>query len=181
MRILFSLFLLLTLFAHAGDLEDGVRLFKTKNYAEAEVCFERATHDKNRAAVGQLGKALCHVAMGDYAAGEQEFKQLSSTFTCSCDHNTPPQTEREQASAYDCRQAIRLVANKMRKLVEKLVRDTVPGIFKKIQVLRQLYPYIDLLERNGLDCCERQHHWECCSEPLVQQFEVWNSEGLNEE
>ena len=66
-------------------------------------------------------------------------------------------------------------------LVERTVQETVPQITKKVEVLRELYPYIDLLEKNGINCCDNQYKWECCAEPLVQQFEIWNSEGLTKE
>ena len=66
----------------------------------------------------------------------------------------------------------------LRDLVEKIVAETVPGLTKKIKVFRRLNPYIDQLERKGLMCCQNNQIAEPCTEPLVEQLKLWNSEGL---
>jgi hypothetical protein len=92
--------------------------------------------------------------------------------------DTPPVTEKEQVSAYDCRQQVRKVTKELRTLVEKMVADTIPGFYKKIQAFRQLNPYIDMLERNGIVCCQNNQTEAGCTEPLVEQLKLWNSKGL---
>ncbi len=87
------------------------------------------------------------------------------------------ETEEEQISAYQCRQRVREMASRMRTQAEKMVRDKVPNIFQKIKILRQLYPYIDTLERNGIKCCQSGQSCKCCVEPLVQEMKLWNSKG----
>ena len=59
-----------------------------------------------------------------------------------------------------------------------MVADTVPGLFRKIQTFRRLNPYFDQLERNGLACCQNNQTENPCTEPLVEQLNLWNSEGL---
>jgi len=61
-----------------------------------------------------------------------------------------------------------------------MVADTVPGFFKKIKTFRQLNPYIDMLERNGLACCEKSQNSEWCTEPLEEQLKLWHTSGLPE-
>ena len=168
------LFLLLPLLAFADDLSEGLRLLKTKHYAAAEALL--AKHDEP---VALFGKALCHIALGEIDKSQQELKQIIIA-PCEC-KDRDIKIENEQAIAYECRQKIRSVASQMRTLVERTVQETVPQITKKVEVLRELYPYIDLLEKNGINCCDNQYKWECCAEPLVQQFEIWNSEGLTKE
>ncbi len=94
--------------------------------------------------------------------------------------NPPPPKSEDKISSYECRQKVRKCSQEMRLLVEKMVADTVPGFFQKIRVFRQLNPYIDSLERNGLLCCQNGQTAEYCTEPLVIQLELWNSEGLSE-
>ena len=88
-----------------------------------------------------------------------------------------PIQEEKPVSAYQCRQKVREMANRMRTQAEKMVRDKVPNIFQKIRILRQLYPYIDGLERQGIECCKSGLPCDCCLKPLVQEMELWNSEG----
>jgi hypothetical protein len=89
-----------------------------------------------------------------------------------------PSTSAEQYALYECRQNIRKQARDLRIFIEKKVAETVPGFLQKIRVLRQLNPYIDALERDGLNCCQSLQPTESCAEPLVRQLELWNSEGL---
>jgi hypothetical protein len=66
----------------------------------------------------------------------------------------------------------------MRTEVEQMVRDSVPNFFQRIKMLRHLYPQIDALERDAIECCKQGQPCKVCMEPLVQQMQVWNSEGL---
>jgi len=88
------------------------------------------------------------------------------------------ETEQEQISSYHCRQQVRKVTKDLKYLVEKMVADTVPGFFDKIKTFRRLNPYIDQLSRQGLSCCQNNETEKPCTEPLVEQFNLWNSEGL---
>jgi len=87
-------------------------------------------------------------------------------------------TEQDQIRVYNCRQQVRRVAKDLRYLVEKMVADTVPGFFEKIKTFRRLNPYIDQLSRQGLTCCQNNEMEQSCTEPLVEQLNLWNSEGL---
>ena len=84
----------------------------------------------------------------------------------------------EYRSSYACRQQIREAAHQLRTLVETRVREEIPGVFEKIQVLRKLYPIIDTLEWNALACCKAGQMPDRCVLPLVEQFNKWNSEGF---
>jgi hypothetical protein len=75
-------------------------------------------------------------------------------------------------------QQVRRVAKDLRYLVEKMVADTVPGFFDKIKTFRRLNPYIDQLSRESLSCCQNNETRHPCTEPLVEQLNLWNSEGL---
>jgi hypothetical protein len=92
----------------------------------------------------------------------------------------PQMTEQEEISSYACRQKIREMSNQMRTDVEKKVREDVPGFFARIKMLRHLYPQIDALEQRAIECCKSGQPCHQCLKPLVQQMDVWNSEGLKE-
>ena len=92
-----------------------------------------------------------------------------------------PHTEQEEISSYACRQKIREMASHMRTEVEKIVRESVPGFFQRIQMLRKLYPQIDALEREGIACCKKGAPCLQCMEPLVQQMKVWDSKEVKDE
>jgi hypothetical protein len=89
--------------------------------------------------------------------------------------DTPPPAE--PLPPYQCRLKIREQTNQLRTMVEKKVRETVPNVFEKIQILRKLYPYIDELERDAIDCSQKGSSCEECMKPLVKQMELWNSEA----
>lgn len=101
------------------------------------------------------------------------------SFECTPNAVDPPKTVEEQYDAYLCRQKVRKASQQLRQLLEKTVREKVPGFFQKIKIIRQLYPYVDALEREGLNCCENRQTTPCCIEPLVEQLQLWNSEGLD--
>jgi len=90
---------------------------------------------------------------------------------------TPP-VPQEYQSSYECRQRIREAAHQLRHLVETRVREEIPGAFKKVEVLRKLYPIIDELEWNALENCRKGQTAVCSVVPLVEQFNKWNSEGF---
>ena len=108
----------------------------------------------------------------------KHLEQLAVCKKCEPNANTPPTTSKEEVSAYECRQQVRKATKELRTLVETLISERVPGFLQKIKTFRRLNPYIDLLERNGLACCQNSQTAECCTEPLVEQLKLWNSEGL---
>lgn len=169
---------------YADDYEEGIRSLKKKEYEKASEHFEKATHMQSKIPSPHFGKALCEVALGHYDKVAQEMQKAHQMIGLSSNDESldlTPQTSEEQISAYKCRQKVRKASQKLRLFVEKMVADSVPGFFQKIQMFRQLNPYIDSLERSGILCCQSGNTAECCREPLVRQLELWNSEGLPEE
>ncbi len=160
---------------HADNCEKGIELLKNEEYEKAASYFERAAaQEKTEAAL--FGKMICDVALGHYA------KIANACQNCEFENKEPeahpPVTSAEQFASYECRQKVRKRAKQMRSLVEKLVAKTVPGFLQKIQTFRLLNPYIDSLERTGINCCKNGQTTTTCTEPLVRQLELWNSEGL---
>lgn len=96
---------------------------------------------------------------------------------CAVYAESPPPPD-QPTSPYQCRLKIRETTNQMRTMVEKKVRESVPGISQKIQALRKLYPYIDQLEQTAIKCSQKGSSCEECMKPLVEQMELWNSEAL---
>jgi hypothetical protein len=173
---IYFLFLLSSL---QGDaFEDGIDSINQHDYSQAFEHFHLAAKSGNSAAL--FGKAICALALGKHEIAAEHLKELACAACHQEEQNLPhvSETEKEQISAYDCRQRVRKVAKDLRYLVEKVVADTVPGFFQKIRTFRQLNPYIDQLERNGLTCCKNHQTEEGCTEPLVEQLKLWNSEGL---
>ncbi len=160
------------------EFEEGIKLINQKDYIQASRHFHRAAKSGNSAAL--FGEAVCDIALGRQHKASQHLKELACAACHKQEQNLPPAmaTEKEHVSAYDCRQRVRKVSKDMRYLVEKMVADTVPGFFQKIRTFRQLNPYIDNLERIGLTCCQNYQNESGCTEPLVEQLKLWNSEGL---
>ncbi|MGH2638850.1 MAG: hypothetical protein ACRDF4_06155, partial [Rhabdochlamydiaceae bacterium] len=104
--------------------------------------------------------------------------QLQEFTNCDTPPKKGPITQEQQHMSYLCRRQIREVANQMRRTTEKLVQNTVSGVFEKIKMLRLLYPFIDTLEQIAMDCCQSHLPWSCCTYPLLEQIETWNSFGL---
>jgi len=176
--IILLLFLCSNCWAHDG-LEDGIRLFHEKKYEQALSVFQAYEDQKLGSLVGQL---YCNVALGRLEQIDPTIHLIDLKLQDYIDCTTPPSkevlTQQQHQKSYQCRQHVREVTNQIRQTVEKLVRETVDGIFLKIKVLRQLYPYIDALERTGLDCCQNNFPWQCCTNPLIEQLEAWNSFGI---
>lgn len=185
MKYLICFFVLLFSGVYADDYEEGVRSLKKKEYEKASEHFEKAVHMQNKLPSPHFGKALCEVALGHYDKVAQEMEKahqmMGMSYNSDESLDLTPQTSEEQISAYGCRQKVRKASQKLRLFVEKTVAENVPGFFQKIQMFRQLNPYIDSLERSGLLCCQSGNTAECCREPLVRQLELWNSEGLSVE
>lgn len=166
----------------ADSVEEGVTLYQNRHYQEALNVFKQAEtsdHEQLRPLIGQL---FCHIALGETTQIDPTLQLISAHFQGFTDCDTPPKTgpltQEQQHMSYLCRRHIREIANRMRQTVEKLVRESVPGIFEKIKVLRQLYPFIDSLEQTGIGCCQNNYPWDCCLDPLLLQLETWNSFGL---
>jgi|GEM_PF-6880707 len=104
---------------------------------------------------------------------------LESPLSVSREYYKPNSIKEKKLSAYECRQQVRRLANELRKSVEKNVRESSLGCFKKIQILRFYYPHIDSLERNALSCCQKEKCFQKCMAPLVKQIELWNTTDLS--
>jgi hypothetical protein len=174
----FVCFLFLLSSLQGDAFQDGIYSVNQQDYSQAYEHFHLASKSGNAAAL--FGEAICALALGKHEIADQHLQEVACASCREKEQNLPPttKTEQEQLSAYDCRQRVRKVAKDLRYLVEKMIADTVPGFFKKIRTFRQLNPYIDNLERNGLTCCQNKQTEEGCAEPLVEQLKLWNSEGL---
>ena len=174
----FVCFLFLLSSLQGDAFEDGIEFIHQKNYVQAQKHFHLAAKSGNPAAL--FGEAICDVALGKHEMAAKHLEELACASCRKEEKATPhqPITEKEQVSTYDCRQRVRKVTKDLRNLVEKMVADTVPGFFQKIQTFRLLNPYIDNLERDGLSCCQNNQTENPCTEPLVEQLKLWNSEGL---
>ncbi len=174
----FVCFLFLLSSLQGDSFEDGIDSINQKDYLQASKHFHLAARAGNSAAL--FGEAICAVALGNHNVAAEHLQELACTSCPKEEQNLlpPKKTEKEQVSAYDCRQRVRKVTKDLRNLVEKIVADTVPGFLEKIQTFRRLNPYIDQLERNGLACCQNNQTENPCTEPLVEQLKLWNSEGL---
>lgn len=167
-------FALLLSFLQGNEVQQGIELLKQKKYSQAREHLEQAVNAGHPDAL--FATAICEVVLGKQEAAAYHLEQLLSIPCEQCEQNETdlPKTP---AEAYECRIGVRKVLLKLRNLVEKIVAESVPGLLRKIQAFRQLNPYIDMLERNGMTCCEKQNA-ESCVEPLVEQLKLWNSEGL---
>ncbi len=167
---------------YGEGFKEGIELIKQRQYAQAAEQFQEASKAGNSAAL--FGEVICEVALGKHEKVHRHLQQFEQIACASCQEEqeptTPLMTEEIQVSAYDCRQRVRKVTKALRSLVEKMVADTVPGFLKKIKTFRQLNPYIDMLERNGLACCEKSQNSEQCTEPLEEQLKLWHTSGLPE-
>jgi tetratricopeptide (TPR) repeat protein len=183
MKYFLVFFLLFFSGIHADEYEEGIKLLQKKEYAQASKHFKQAVVLEEKAPAALFGKVLCEVALGKHEKASKHMEQVNKAVCRSCKANKKdaPIKSAEKISGYECRQKVRKHAQELRLLVEKMVADTVPGFFQKIRVFRELNPYIDSLERNGLFCCQNGQTAEYCIEPLVIQLELWNSEGLSEE
>ena len=184
MKFLSCFFIFICALMQADDYKVAVELLKNKQYEKADQHFKLASHSPEHAKSAFFGRVLCDVALGKYEKIEKHMKKVNVISCCDrCESDEEPKknptTAAEQYALYLCRQEVRKLSQNLRSLVEKLIAETVSGIFKKIQVLRQLNPYIDNLERNGMTCCQNGETSECCIEPLVRQLELWNSDGLH--
>ena len=177
--VFLSLFLSIACWAQ-DPVEEGIQLFHEKKYDSALVLFE-TDHARLTPLVGRL---YCYVALGrlDQIDPSIQLIHLKLQEFTNCDKPPVkgPITPEQQLLSYQCRRHTREVANQMRRTVEKLVRETVPGIFQKIKVLRQLYPFIDALEQVGIDCCRNNFPLECCLDPMLLQLDAWETLGLQE-
>jgi hypothetical protein len=174
----FICFLILLSSLQGDEFEEGIKFIHQKDYVQASKHFHRSAKSGNSAAL--FGEAVCDVALGRQHKAAQHLKELRC-FTCKNEEQTLPpdkKTEKDQMAAYDCRQRVRKVTKDLRYLVEKMVADAVPGFLEKIQTFRRLNPYIDQLERDGIACCQNNQSEKPCTEPLVEQLKLWNSEGL---
>jgi hypothetical protein len=178
----YFLYVGLCLFArlHAAEYDEALEHVKKREYSLAAVHFQQAIDKRDHAPEALFGKALCHAALQQFDEIEKGLAQIDRVMDGKCDPNAinPPTTIPQQRAAYMCRQKVRKLSQKTRATVENLVRTTVPGFWAKIKAYRQLFPYIDALERNSLFCCGNQQTPECCMEPLAEQLKVWNSQGL---
>jgi hypothetical protein len=168
---------------HGDEFEEGAKLIKQKEYGHAVQHFKLAAKSGNSAAV--FGKAVCEVALGKHDKAAKHLQQIHQLACSKCEQEnaTPPvtKTAQDQVLSYECRQRVRRVTQELRTLVETMIADTIPGFLEKIRTFRQLNPYIDMLERDGLACCQKKQTAESCTEPLVEQLKLWNSEGLSVE
>jgi len=179
------LFLLTFVFNFAWSssrLEEGVALYQREHYQEALTLFKQLEASEKEPLGPLIGQLFCHIALGETAQIHPTLQLISANYK-GFTHCTPPSqkaplTLEQQQMSYLCRRHIREVTNLMRQTVEKLVRESVPGIFEKIKVLRQLYPFIDSLEQTGIGCCQNNLPLSCCLDPLLVQLETWNSFGL---
>jgi hypothetical protein len=176
----FICFLVLLSSLQGDAFQDGIDSVNQQDYSQASEHFHLASQSGNAAA--HFGEAICALALGKHEIAAKHLQEVACAACREKEQNLPPaiKTEKEQLSTYDCRQRVRKVAKDLRYLVEKVVADTVPGFFQKIRTFRQLNPYIDNLERDGLTCCQNYQNEEGCTEPLVEQLKLWNSEGLPE-
>jgi hypothetical protein len=174
----FLYFFLLLSSLQGDEFEEGIKFIHQKDYVQASRHFRLAAKSGNSAAL--FGEVVCDIALGRRHQATQHLKELTCASCKRQEQNLPPleKTEKNQLSAYDCRQRVRKVTKDLRNLVEKMVSDTVPGFFQKIATFRRLNPYIDQLERDGLACCQNNQTEKPCTEPLVEQLKLWNSEGL---
>lgn len=161
------------------SLEEGVALFHAKKYEQALTAFQATDNKSLGSLVGQL---YCNVALGRLNQVDPTVQLISQKIqefnNCEKPPKNVPLTQETQQMAYMCRRHIREIANQMRQTVEKLVREKVTGIFQKVKVLRQLYPFIDALEQVGIDCCQNNYPWACCMDPMLEQLEDWKTVGL---
>ncbi len=167
----------------AGEIsEKGIALLKQKKYEEALSTFKTIETAEREQLTSLIGQLYCTVALGRFDQIDPMIAkidlELREAINCDAPPPSTPQTKEHHQISYECRQHVREVANQIRETVEKLVRETVPGFFQKIKILRQLYPYVDALERTGLDCCQNNYPWQCCTNPLLEQLEAWNSFGI---
>lgn len=163
--------------------QQGMDLFHNKQYEEAIFVFKQAELSEKKQLNSLVGQLCCNVALGRMDQIDPTIHLIRKTMyaaaSCIDSSNQEPLKPEQQQAAYMCRRRVREVANQMRQTVEQLVRDTVPGIFAKIQMLRQLYPLIDSLEQIGVECCEHNPNGNCCINPLLEQLESWSSFGLS--
>lgn len=167
----------------AGEsFEKGVSLFHEEKYEEAWAQFKKAELTENKELRSLFGQLICCAALkrsDQIVATIQTIQYKVQQFVdCETPPDEGPITQEKQLMAYMCRRHIREIANRMRQSVEKLVRESVPGAFEKIKMLRHLYPFIDTLEQTGISCCQSQFPLVCCLDPLLEQLESWDSFGL---
>ncbi len=174
----FLCFFLLLSSLQGDEFEEGIKFVHQKDYVQASRQFRLAAKSGNSAAL--FGEVVCDTALGRRHKAAQHLKEIACASCKRQEQNLSSyqKTEKEHVSAYDCRQRVRKVTKDLRNLVEKMVADTVPGFLEKIQTFRRLNPYIDQLERDGLTCCQNNQTEKPCTEPLVEQLKLWNSEGL---
>lgn len=160
-----------------NEVQQGIELLKQKKYSQASEHLQQAAESGHPDAI--FATAICEVALGKQEAAALHLEQLISLPCEHCEQNDIDlaKTPKTPAEAYECRIRVRKVLLKLRNLVEKIVAESVPGLLRKIQAFRQLNPYIDMLARNGLACCQNQNV-ESCTEPLVEQLKLWDSEGI---
>lgn len=146
-----------------------------------ETALDHFKHDDEKLS-SLVGQLFCHVALGHYDEIDPTIAIIRQKLEPMTDCGTPPDngpvTQEKEMLSYNCRRHVREISNEMRQTVEKLVRETVPGTFQKIKVLRQLYPFIDALEQVGIDCCKSYYPLNCCLDPLLEQLELWKNIGL---
>lgn len=181
LRYLFVSFFICLYCWGQNQLQEGVILFQEKSYDKALIAFTRDDVSEQQPVAALIGRLFCQIALGQLneidttiTLVDEKIKDLNK---CTSDPKTTPQTSEEHHASYLCRRKVREVANEMRQTVEQLVRETVPGVFQKIKALRQLYPFIDSLERVGIDCCQNNGAWRCCLSPLLEQLEAWDQFG----
>lgn len=162
----------------ASTLQDGIDLFHEKKYSQALIAFQDA---EDQGLTSKIGEIYCQVALGNYSAVDALTAQAYQGFS-NCETppvQTGPETQEQHLMTYQCRRHVREIANQMRQTVEQLVRETVPGFFQKIKMLRKLYPFIDALEQVGIDCCQNGYPWECCLDPMILQLDSWKAIGID--
>jgi len=176
----FICFSLLWISLHGDEFEQGIELIRQKEYAQAASHFQQAAKLGNSAAL--FGEVICEVALEKHEKAAKHLQQIEQLACGSCqdEEPTPLMTEERHISEYNCRQKVREVTKDLRYLVEKLVADTVPGFYKKIQTFRSLNPYIDMLEKNGLACCKNDQSVKRCTKALEEQLKLWDTGGLPE-
>ena len=186
MKYLIFYFILCLSLLSADEFEQGIELMKQKEYAQAAKHFKHAALLENKTHAALFGQVLCEVALGKYDKVEKHVAKINQLVSSckKCDKDCPqppesPTTAKQQITAYECRQEVRKIAYQLRTLVDTMISETVPGFLQKIRTFRQLNPYIDMLEREGLTCCQTPQTAKSCTEPLVEQLKLWNSEGLS--
>jgi hypothetical protein len=178
--------ILLTLifnFAGAHEaLEEGICLFNEKKYEQALITFQKTELTDKQPLASLIGQLFCNLALGRLNQIDPTIElidqKIQEFINCDKPPKKGPLTPDQQLMTYQCRRHIREASNQMRQTVEKLVRETVTGIFQKIKLLRQLYPFIDALEQTGLDCCQNNFPLACCLDPILEQLEAWKSIGI---